>query len=197
MQVFLARSSRDWRSGCEFESAALHDLPRFYESDDVLLTYSHILVPILGTCCDEQALELAASVVDSKPTQLSLLYVVEVAPEYPLEAELPDETLRAEDALHRATVYASSLFDAEQTTIEADLLLARAAGPAIVDEAELQHTEVIVMALENQRRHGRATVGETVPYVLKNAPCEVLLRRQPASDSSERCDWQPVVASLS
>ena len=164
------------------------------ESEVVPVTYSNILVPIIGNCCDEQALELAASVVETKSTHLNLIYVLEVAPEHPLEAKLPTETNQAEDSLLQAVAYAESLFDSNSTVIHSDLLLARAAGPAIVDEAELQHADVIVMALENQRKHGRATVGDTVPYVLKNAPCEVIIRRQPVSSSVERCDWQPVIA---
>jgi hypothetical protein len=70
-------------------------------------------------------------------------------------------------------------------------LQARSAGPAIVDEATNQKSDVIVMALRNQRKYGRATVGETVPYVLKNAKCEVLIRRQPARNGFDRCDWSP------
>ncbi len=29
----------------------------------------------------------------------------------------------------------------------------------------------------NRQHFGRITVGDTVPYILKNAPCEVLLER--------------------
>jgi nucleotide-binding universal stress UspA family protein len=153
------------------------------------MTYHHVLVPITGDASDNEAIQLAASVVDSKEISLSLLYVVEVAPEYPLEAELPREVEIAEEALAVASSYARYVLGERDTAITADLLQARAAGPAIVDEASLQHVEVIVMALRNQRKHGRPTVGDTVPYVLKNAPCEVILRRQPASRSLDKCDW--------
>lgn len=155
------------------------------------MAYKHVLVPIHGNDCDRQALELAASVADSKDTHLSLVYVVEVAQEYPLEADLPQELEVAERALSAASRYAESVFNGIRPTLHPELLQARSAGPAIVDEAIDQHADVIVMALRNQRKHGRATVGETVPYVLKNAPCEVLIRRQPARNGFDRCDWSP------
>ncbi len=150
-----------------------------------------MLVPILGDSSDQQALELAASVAESQGTHLSLIYVVEVAQEFPLEADLPREIEAAERALNAASAYASKVFNGTQPVVHPELLQARSAGPAIVDEAIEHHADVIVMALRNQRKHGQSTVGETVPYVLKNAPCEVLIRRQPAKNGFERCDWEP------
>jgi len=145
----------------------------------------------MGTSSDKDAIELAASVAAPQGTELSLVYVVEVAQEYPLEASLPGEIEAAERALDAATAHAAALFNGNATSVTAELLQARSAGPAIVDEAVNQGSDVIVMALRNQRKHGQATVGDTVPYVLKNAPCEVLIRRQPARSGYDRCDWHP------
>jgi nucleotide-binding universal stress UspA family protein len=53
---------------------------------------------------------------------------------------------------------------------------ARRAGPAIVEEAERRNAELIVIGAP--RRPGRrrtAIFGPTVDYVLKAAPCRVLL----------------------
>ena len=155
------------------------------------MTYKHLLIPILGNACDQQALELAASIAETQDTHLSLIYVVEVAQEFPLEADLPREIEAAERALAEASHYVHAAFNGIRHTVHPELLQARAAGPAIVDEAVDQNADVIVMALRNQRKHGRPTVGETVPYVLKNAPCEVLIRRQPARSGVDRCDWAP------
>lgn len=152
-----------------------------------------MLVPIHGNNCDQQALELAASVAESRGTHLSLIYVVEVAQEFPLEADLPREIETAERALDAASAYAARVFNGIQPIVHPELLQARAAGPAIVDEAIEQQADVIIMALRNQRKHGQPTVGETVPYVLKNAHCDVLIRRQPAKNGLERCDWSPAI----
>ncbi len=155
------------------------------------MAYKRVLVPIMGTGSDRDAIELAASVCAADEVELSLVYVVEIGQEFPLEADLPSEIEQAERALGAASEVTTAVFNGHEPTIYAELLQARAAGPAIVDEAATQNSEVIVMALRNQRRYGLATVGETVPYVLKNAPCEVLIRRQPAHSGFDRCDWSP------
>lgn len=157
------------------------------------MTYQRVLVPILGNSCDRHAIELAAAVAEKSSTELSLVYVVEVAQEFPLEADLPVEIEQGERALNAAEALAGTVFDGTKPTIYPELLQARSAGAAIVNEAVHQKADVIVMALRNQRRHGIATVGETVPYVLKNAPCEVLIRRQPARKGYDRCDWSPAM----
>jgi nucleotide-binding universal stress UspA family protein len=53
----------------------------------------------------------------------------------------------------------------------------RSAGQAIVEEAYRRDTEIVVMGA---RRHelvggGRAVFGHTVDYVLRNAPCRVMV----------------------
>jgi nucleotide-binding universal stress UspA family protein len=54
---------------------------------------------------------------------------------------------------------------------------ARAAGPAIVAEAEARQTEIIVLGSRRAEltARQRAVFGKTVDYVLKNAPCRTLV----------------------
>ncbi|MEZ4571910.1 MAG: universal stress protein [Thermomicrobiales bacterium] len=86
------------------------------------MTYKRVLIPILGDSSDQQALELAASVAESTGTELSLVYVVEVAQEYPLEADLPRAIDAAERALQAATAYAQVIFNGSKPTVHAELL---------------------------------------------------------------------------
>ncbi len=65
--------------------------------------------------------------------------------------------------------------------IQAEILRARDAGPAVVQEAEEREVEAIVMAMPYKKHHGMFSLGQTVPYILKNASCPVLLWRKPAS----------------
>lgn len=157
------------------------------------MPYKRVLVPITGSSSDKDAIDLAASIMAAKEAELSLVYVVEVAQEYPLEANLPSELEAAERALDAASVHVDIAFNGSKPVVTTELLQARSAGPAIIDEALNQGSDVIVMALRNQRKHGQPTVGDTVPYVLKNAPCEVLIRRQPARSGADRCDWHPTI----
>ena len=57
------------------------------------------------------------------------------------------------------------------------LLRARNAGAAIVREAERRATEIVVIGAPRKDlpSRKRAIFGRTVDYVLKNAPCRVLV----------------------
>jgi nucleotide-binding universal stress UspA family protein len=52
---------------------------------------------------------------------------------------------------------------------------ARRAGRAIVDEAERRQTEIIVMGAPRADRPRRTVFGDTVDFVLKHAPCRVMI----------------------
>ena len=55
------------------------------------------------------------------------------------------------------------------------LLRSRNAGRAIVREAERRQSEIIVLGAPRAERPGRTIFSETVDYVLKNAPCRVMV----------------------
>lgn len=108
---------------------------------------------------------------------VTLVYVVEVKQSLPLDADMPEAVAVGESALVRAEEYSRNKAEFRLQRVTPELLQARSAGPAIVDEAIERDVDVIVMASSNRQEFGRITVGDTVPYILKNAPCEVLLER--------------------
>ena len=57
------------------------------------------------------------------------------------------------------------------------LVRARSAGPAIVEEAERRGTEIIVIGTPRKTLTvtQRALFGRTVDYVLRHAPCRVMV----------------------
>lgn len=144
-----------------------------------LVTYSRIVVPVHGTESDKRAIEVAGMISSGKSAEIVLVHVVEVAQSLPLEADLPGELGEGERALRDAEHWARS-HTTQVGRISPELLQARSAGAAIVDEAIERSADVIVMALCQHRRHGQPTQGQTVPYVLQNAPCEVVVARLPS-----------------
>jgi nucleotide-binding universal stress UspA family protein len=62
--------------------------------------------------------------------------------------------------------------------IETELLQAREVGPAIVDEAKERDVDLILMGVTYKRRFGEFSLGNVVPYVLKNSDCNVLFYHQ-------------------
>lgn len=159
------------------------------------MSYKRILVPVQGHECDRRAIELATVIANGSGAEITLVYVVEVAQKLPLEAELPGEIELAEHALEQSEGWAKRNGSTKGVRIHPELLQARAAGPAIVDEAVERGVDLIVMALRAHKRHGRPVVGETVPYVLKNSPCEVVVTRSAASAGYDACEWLPVEAA--
>lgn len=143
------------------------------------MTYSRIVVPVHGTKSDKRAIEVAGLISSGKSAEIVLVHVVEVAQSLPLEADMPAEVGEGEQALKNAEAWARAN-TTQVGRISPELLQARSAGAAIVDEAVERGADVIVMALCQHRRHGQPTQGETVPYVLHNAPCEVVVTRLPS-----------------
>jgi nucleotide-binding universal stress UspA family protein len=140
--------------------------------------YRRILVPVHGGALDEYAVNLAASVCDQKGgTDLTLVYVVEVPQRLALDADLPCEIEDGEAVLQSARRFAESIPGAKWRKIATELLQARVASSAIVDESIERGADAIVLSAANRRRRGTLTQGDTVPFVLDNAPCNVLLVR--------------------
>lgn len=139
--------------------------------------YRRLLVPVDGSPGDEHVMSLVADMVHHHQVSITLVYVVEVQQAMPLDAELPMEIDRGESILRRAETFARTAPHHKLTSVTTDLLQARSAGAAIVDESVERSSDAIVMAAMNRTIHGKISMGETAGYVLKNAPCEVIIVR--------------------
>jgi nucleotide-binding universal stress UspA family protein len=148
--------------------------------------YSHVLVPVSGGKSDAHALKIVSRLIEPRDAEVTAVYVIEVAQSLPLDAELPDEIDRGEKALETAEGVAKSFCGSKCDFFTTDLLQARSAGAAIVDEAIDRHCDLIVMTAKCCSVHGKRNVSETVSYVLKNASCEVMLLSVPGSEAD--CD---------
>jgi nucleotide-binding universal stress UspA family protein len=136
-----------------------------------------VLVPVSGGDSDERLLEALGSICQISKPQFTLVYVVEVPQAMPIDAELPGEIARGEAVLERAETFLKKRLGEKNNNILTELLQARAAGAAIVDEATEQNADMVMLATEARVRHGKTTLGDSVGYILKNCPCEVLLVR--------------------
>jgi nucleotide-binding universal stress UspA family protein len=144
--------------------------------------YQRIIVPVNGSSGDARALALIGDLIHRHHVAITLIYVVEVQQSMPLDAELPAEIDRGETILGRAEEMAKSLVSPKVDRLMTDLLQARSAGAAIVDEAIERNADAIVMATTIRQKHGKTQLGDTTAYVLKNAPCEVIVIRLAQAD---------------
>ncbi len=134
-----------------------------------------ILVPVNGSVVDERAIDIAILMARRYHSTVTAVHVVEVPQQLPLEIEMGEEVAHGDQILLAATKCAAQY----GYEIEVELLQARAAGSAIVDEALGREARLIVMGAQVRRRGGEMTPGRTtIPYILKNAPCEVVICRR-------------------
>ena len=145
------------------------------------MEFHKILLPVTGTEADEQAVRLACGLLKKNKGKISAVYVITVKRALPLEAEIEPEIQKGEEVLD----HVESIAEEEGNEIETDLLQAREVGPAIVDEAVELGVDLILMGVTYKRRFGQFTMGNVVPYVLKNAPCRVILYHQYTPGSEE------------
>jgi APA family basic amino acid/polyamine antiporter len=133
------------------------------------LEYRSILVPIVAGPESREAVEVAARLATERAGRIVLLRVIVVPLELPLDADLTEQVEEAYRLLDVAHAIAAPY---GVRAIER-IVRARQAGRAIVDEADRRGTEIIVLGA---RRAGYKTIfGSTVEYVLKNAPCRVMV----------------------
>ncbi|HVL24343.1 MAG TPA: universal stress protein [Thermomicrobiales bacterium] len=137
-----------------------------------------VIVPVSGGDSDVRLLQIVERIAQRQNANITIVYVVEVQQSMPLDAELPAEIERGEHVLKDAERLASSCVEGRKGSITTELLQARSAGAAIVDEAIDRNADAIMLSASLRRKHGRVTVGDTVDYVLTNAPCEVMVIRQ-------------------
>jgi len=83
---------------------------------------------------------------------------------------------RGEDILSLAETVAKR----QDFEIEGDLLQARDAGHAIVDEAIERQADAIVLGVPFRKPFGEFEMGKVPAHVLRTAQCEVILLRMPA-----------------
>ena len=137
--------------------------------------FTHILVPLLRRSeATDRIVALAAQMARHRNGNVEVLAVIEVPFTLPLDAHVEQEEKLAIEMLDRAESVAMQL-----TKIQKRILKARNAGPAIVHEAEEQGVDLILIANVPVRVRGNIQpIDPVVEYVMKNAPCEVLVLSQ-------------------
>ncbi|MEJ7838380.1 MAG: universal stress protein [Thermomicrobiales bacterium] len=150
-----------------------------------------MIVPVSGGSGDQRLLEVVSKISNKQSVAITIVFVVEVEQSMPLDAELPAEIERGERVLKSARIFADTCVHGRQGSVQTELLQARSAGAAIVDEAIDRDADVIMLAASLRRKHGRITTGETIDYVMTHAPCEVVVIRlaQP--------EWQAEMMGMS
>jgi basic amino acid/polyamine antiporter, APA family len=178
------------------------------------VAFRNILVPVFGSKLDDDIVATAGRLAaaeqeesgrDEDETRLDLVYVIEVPLTLPLDAELPVEIEQeAQRALKRASDVGEEYEDVKVTT---EVVRAREVGAGIVDAARRYGSEAIVIGgeppskIKGGARLGGigaakpAEIGAATEYVLKKAPCRVLLTAPPETVGEDSAEPAPASAS--
>ena len=138
------------------------------------LEYSNILVPVAAGYPSDEAMDLACRLARERRSRIVAMTVVTVPLELPLDAYLPDEVNEANEQLDEARAIGESY----GVPVSTRIVRGRVPGRAIVDEAIRRSAEIIVMGGPRRVRlqaGKRAIFGDTVDFVLKHAPCRVMV----------------------
>ena len=133
------------------------------------LSFKTVLVPVTGGPLTEN-IQFACQLAREHGAVVTALYVIEIPSTLPLDTFLPEKLALADAALKRAMAIGRE-YDLQVAT---QLLQARSAGQAIVDLAKEKKFDVITMG-SSYRRGSAKWLGATTEYIIRNAPCRVLI----------------------
>ena len=134
---------------------------------------SSVLVAVEGEDSDDDAVRLGCELVSLHKGSLYIVYVIEVERGLPLDAEVAPATAKGEEVLKHMEDVAKPF----KCRTQAELLQSRRVGLAVVQEAVDKQVDAIVLGVPYKEEFGSFSLGEVAPYVLKNAPCRVVLWR--------------------
>ena len=141
------------------------------------VAYTHILVPLVDSEDSEQAVGIACQLAEDHGAGVTAISVVEVPVELPLDAHMAEADEHATHVLE----HAQAIGDLYGVKVAPRVVRGRAAGEAIVTEALRTPTEIIVLHAPRKKVSRRAArvFGKTVDYVMKHAPCRVMVAASP------------------
>jgi nucleotide-binding universal stress UspA family protein len=135
------------------------------------LEYDRILVPVTASPVSDRAVKTAAMLASEKHAEVTLVNVIEVPKELPLNALFPDEDHESRTVLNHAT----AILDSYGVRAHAHTIHATTAAAAILEAADNAEAQIIVIGTERRERRQRVSISRNVEQVLKRATCRVMI----------------------
>jgi nucleotide-binding universal stress UspA family protein len=132
---------------------------------------------------DELVIHLGCQLAKAANAELVAIHVIEVDWRHELSEEMTSENETASALLDTA----EGIAEQYGVKLTGDLLQAREVAAALVDEAIEVGADAIIVGLPYRTRFGGDfQLGDAIPYVFQNAPCQVIVVREPVASSTER-----------
>ena len=118
----------------------------------------------------------AALLAAERTAVVTLVHVIEVPKELPLDALFPEEEQQAKEILHRAC----SILDRYGVHHKMQSVRSPTAAAAILEVARETNAQLLVLGTESRYRRRRTVFGHNAETVLKHATCRVMLLTAPS-----------------
>lgn len=136
-----------------------------------------------GGPTDARIVHIGCHLAKTTGADLIAVHVVEVDWRHDLAEDISSGNEDATAVLDMA----EGIAERYKVRLQSELLQARDVGAAIVDEAIELDADAILLGLP-YRHHfgGDFAIGTTLPYIFQNAPCQVIVVREPVPTDGER-----------
>jgi APA family basic amino acid/polyamine antiporter len=143
--------------------------------------FSSILVPMKLGAIGEEMVATAVKLAAERGADVEALFVIRVPLDLAIDAELGEQEERAAASLAEAALLGADL----GVEVRTETIRARSIGEAIVSEATRRGNDLIVCGSAPRWRRQSRFFSPTVEYVLRKAPCEVLVVAFPEGSTDE------------
>ena len=161
--VYLIVRRRE-RSGLFHEVNVFEELPPGVQ-------FRRLLVPMKLGPIGEEMVATAIALAKDRDARVDALFVIVVPLEYPIDAPLWELEEQAAASLAEAAL----LGEENDVSVDAIAVRARSIGQAILEQAGARKSDLIVLGSSPRWRRQSQFFSPTVDYVLRSAPCEVLV----------------------
>jgi len=134
--------------------------------------FKRILVPMKLGDIGEEMVATAIALAKENGADIEAITVVRVPRRFPLEGAFPPDIAAKVDA---SLEEARALGEDHEVEVRTDVVRARSIGHAIVDEARARKADLVVLGSSPRWRRQSRFFSPTVDFVLRHAPCEVMV----------------------
>ena len=151
--------------------------------EGAIAAFKRAVLGLNGGPTDALVVKLGCQLAKPFKADVVAIHIVEVDWSHDLEEDIAKDNVVASRVLDMA----EQIGEKVGVPVRTMLLQARDVGAALVDEAAELDGDLIIVGLPYRKKFGGDfAMGRTVPYVLQNAACQVLVAREPIGAGEQR-----------
>lgn len=132
-----------------------------------------VVVPVVRALSSERAVELACRLAEPQQAKILLVGVVEVPLSLPLDADMPVQRKRTDEAIEIGAV----ICEEHGLEFERVQIPARSAWEGILRVQRERSGDLIVLGMDTKQRMPGEEISRNVAQVIRRAHCEVIVDR--------------------